>query len=257
MLEAYLEQLAIPNFDQRRLNLTEQFRQLQLPFSVQEGYADGQTVHNLIVALDDDPQLLVAIDYSSFNGALGANDNASGLAVALGILQVFSFARRTSKRTIPLWFLFYEGSSGAKAYLDLEEAPKTVLNLTWCGVGDTVALHAIKANATIKNTIKNLLNSERYPDVVVIDALPPLTINRFSDAKIPTLILTVMPHDDIELMSPAVQAILKDKPIKNAPALFETLAGGRDDQISTIQLDALRHAMLVANGIITDLTRRS
>ena len=152
--------------------------------------------------------LLLTAHTNKYFSSPGANDNASGVAVLLGIIE--NLLAREDGKKLGIKIIFFDHEDGL-AYLDgstyyVKHTDTSnisfVLNLDMVGAGNTVAmnprLNELKHNKYIKHLLESLnnLKIEHYsfnlPPLMCEDHMP------FEKAKVSALSLNLMPKEDME-----------------------------------------------------------
>ena len=152
--------------------------------------------------------LLLTAHSNKYFSSPGANDNASGVAVILGIIELLLERKYGEKLGIKIIFFDHEDGlaylDGSTYYVKHTDTSNIsfVLNLDMVGAGNTVAmnprLNELKHNKYIKRLLESLINlkiehySFNLPPLMCEDHMP------FEKAKVSALSLNLMPKEDME-----------------------------------------------------------
>ncbi|MBE9013477.1 M28 family peptidase [Pseudanabaenaceae cyanobacterium LEGE 13415] len=113
------------------------------------------------------PKLIIGGHFDSVENSPGANDNASGTAVVLGIAR--SLAKSPAAKQI--WFMAFDGEEdglkGSEAFVDRATQPflsglKAMLNFDMVGVNDRLLLDGSGTMTSIAQSITGDVNSSRF-----------------------------------------------------------------------------------------------
>jgi aminopeptidase YwaD len=200
LLDDYLAQIAQQDISERRDALCNILTGIGVAFDVQS----KERPINIHVPMHRDslPYILVGAHYNNLVDSIGANNNASAVAVALGLLRVFHFIQTKKQRPLPLEFVFFDGQeAGSAAYAKHADAQQlyAMLNLNLCGVGDTVLMATGKhvANSPVEKAIRRLEDSPHQASLRVVELLPPGNELAFEALGVPTISVCIVPDDDV------------------------------------------------------------
>jgi hypothetical protein len=254
LLDAYLSQIAQPEIEQRRTALSNLLEGIGVRYEIQDSPA------NLIVPMHHNvlPYILIGAHYENLGESFGANNNASGVAIALGLLRVFHFIQARKQRPLPLEFSFFDGQiDGSYAYSESMNPQQlyAMLNLNLCGVGDTVLMAAGKhvPNSPVEKALRRLDTSPHQPSLQHVQMLPPSSEVPFEEHSIPTISICIVPEDDIVPMIGLAYSMQENEKIALLPSVYESVRYPERDTVDAIQVDAMRQVMLVVNQLISNL----
>ena len=141
-----------------RFNIvTKLLDELEIAFDIHY-YATGS---NIIVGNTGERFIGIGSHFDVFNGSPGANDNASGVAVILGLIKKIS----TSNFKQNLVFFFFDqeeqGMLGSKSYIQDHSIHKmqAYINLEMVGIGNKIALWSLNKDSygEALETMENIL----------------------------------------------------------------------------------------------------
>jgi hypothetical protein len=256
LLDDYLAQIAQQDVDKRRDALCHILKTIGVRF---EGENDHRPT-NIRVPMHHDvmPYILLGANYDNFGESIGANHNASAVAVALGLLRVFHFIQSKKQRPLPLEFVFFDGhEAGSEVYAKHVDTQRlyAMLNLSLCGVGDTVLMATGKyvANSPVEKAIRRLADSPHQASLRLVELLPPSSEIAFEERGVPTISVCIVPDDDIVPMIGLAVSMHNREKIALLPAVYEAVQHPETDTIEAIQVDAMRQVMLIVNAFISNL----
>jgi hypothetical protein len=256
LLDDYLAQIAQQDIKERRDALCRILKGIGVAFDLQS----EERPINIRVPLHRDslPYILVGVHYDNLLDSFGANNNASSVAVALGLLRVFHFIQTKKQRPLPLEFVFFDGQeSGSTAYANCVDPQRlyAMLNLSLCGVGDTVLMATGKhvANSPVEKAIRRLENSPHQPSLRLVELLPPSSEIAFEALGVPTISVCIVPDDDVLPMIGLAVSMHNREKIALLPAVYEAVQHPDRDTIEAIQVDAMRQVMLIVNSFVSNL----
>jgi hypothetical protein len=194
---------------------------LGLPATIQESHR--LHIKNIIVDFPPDytgKRLLFTAHYDVLKGSPGANDNASGVSVLLGLchlvrntqvpLRIIFFDREEAWLRTPLFrlgllgSLYYVGKAGVKDV-------SAVYNLEFCGAGDCLAIWPVRGDQTGLPSLRQVTRAAARL------GLP------FKSAHIPWMLLS-SDHLSFRLKGIADSLTLSLLPGNQIPAFEQTLA---------------------------------
>jgi hypothetical protein len=254
LLDAYLSQIAKQDIEQRRAAVSTLLEGIGVRYQVQESPA------NIVVPMHHNslPYVLIGTHYDNQAESYGANNNAAGVAIALGLLRVFHFIQTRKQRPLPLEFVFFDGQvDGSYAYSEKLNPQQlyAMLNLNLCGVGDTVLMAAGKhvPNSPVEKALRRLDTSPHQPSLHHVELLPPSSEIPFENLGIPTVSICIAPEDDIVPMVGLAVSMHENEKLAVLPSVYESVRYPERDTIEAIQIDAMRQVMLVVNQLISNL----
>lgn len=254
MLDAYLSQIAQPNIEERRKALLKLLDGIGVRSQIDSSPA------NIRVPMHHDalPYILIGAHYDNLADSLGANNNASSVAIALGLLRVFHFIQVRKQRPLPLEFVFFDGQvDGSQAYADHANPQQlyAMLSLNLCGIGDTVlmAMGQHVANSPVEKALRRLENSPHQPSLQFVEMLPPSSEIPFEHLSVPTISICIAPEDDIVPLLGLAVAMHNHEKLAILPAVYETVHHPQLDTVESVQVDAMRQVMLVVNQLISNM----
>lgn len=158
--------------------------------------------------------LLLTAHTNKYFSSPGANDNASGVAVLLGLIS--HLKQRDLKKTIGIKIVFFDHEDGL-AILDgsnyfVSHTDKTnisfVLNLDGVGMGNSFTLSPRITSETSNRYISNILQFLKGKNIKYFSFdLPPLMVEDhmpFLQKNITALSVNLMPEQDLEYLKEVV-----------------------------------------------------
>ena len=138
-----VEKIAVADPTVRRDAVRHALGELGCSFAIQRVEIDGLFCENFILPLGEGtPRLLIGAHYDSVAGSTGANDNASGVAILMGLIEHILDKPIPS----PIDFVFFDleerNFSGSRAYIRSVSTRgiSAMINLDICGVGNTILI---------------------------------------------------------------------------------------------------------------------
>ena len=265
MLDTYLDLVAKTDAEARQQGVLTALAQIGIDFVVEKYTVAGDRVKNIRVPMHQNemPYILVGVHYDAITGSEGANKNAAGVAIALGILRVFYFIRRTKKRPLPLEFVFFDGyhqqMAGSRAYVDNCDLSQiqVMLNLDLCGRGDVVLVargeHVVDSHA--EKAVRQLETSPYHPALRMLDLLPSSNDRPFTEKGVPTVTISIAPDDDIVPIVGLAVALYNKEQVAVLPEIYQAVHEPTLDTIDSIEIDAMRQVMLIVNALISNLLK--
>lgn len=266
MLDEYLKQIAQTTVGARRDAILDILDNIGAPYLIEDPILKGIHIPiNMTVPLHmgQMPYILIATNYDSPKGSQGANRNAAAIAVALGLLRVFHFSQKQSKRPLPLEFAFFDmnekGRIGSLAYAEKVDTTQiyAMLNLNLCGRGDYVLMARGEhvAESSVERALRQLQDSPHQPSLRFVDMLPPGDDESFKPYGIPTVSACIVPKEDIFPMIGLAVSLHNKENIAVLPDVYESVHKRLLDTIDTVQIDSMRQVMLVINTLISNLLK--
>lgn len=250
----YVERLALADPPARRAALLESLRELGCSYTRQRDQIERHTPENIIVRLGQaTPRLVLGAHYDCVPGSTGANDNAAGVAILLGLLRGYAQHPPGLPCDIVFFDLEETGGWGSRAYVQRCAAGATLamLNLDVCGVGDTILVGPRKnaADWPIQPALQRVAPAFR-----LVDQLPPGDEQSFEAAGIPNLTVTILPRDDVPLLVAATPALRQLRPAARMPAIAETIHNGPRDSIAAIEEPAMQAVLSWVDAFVQALS---
>lgn len=250
-----LQRLATTDQAARRNELLALLREMDCPFHLfRESLADFQPENIVIRFQEEAPQrFVVGAHYDSVAGSTGANDNGAAVCVLLAWLR--SALHRPPR--FPLDIVFFDleelGQIGSRAYLErfASEDMLAMINLDMCGVGDTLLLAPsleLKQSALCPSLLAAPPLGLRASRLV--EELPPGDDLPFVYRGVPTLSVSMLPSDEIELLEEAVTAWRQGQVPATMPKIAETFHNGCRDCIETIEVSAMQKVLIGLESIL-------
>ncbi len=238
-LLSYVRRIAVADQPARREALLALLRELDSPFV---HYRDQRAEHrpeNIMVRLGGDgPRLVIGAHYDSVPGSTGANDDAAGVAVLLGLLGMYLRERPPVPVDIAFFDLEEVGLAGSRVYLE-RVGPDNILamiNLDVCGTGDTVLLgprRHVEAGP-LRSPIRTVVNGGAFRGEI-IERMPPGDDRAFEQAGVAAISVAMLPHDDVQVLRDALAALRQGQRPAQMPAIAETFHNGSRDSIDVIE----------------------
>lgn len=173
----------------KKLNVKFKWRELfQSPY--------GQGCNIITTFGQGERQILVGAHYDVVPGSPGANDNGSGVSVALGLVEKLKDAEL--KSTVKVIFFDGEepGMLGSQAYVSKHKNEKifAYLNLDMCGTGDTIIFgpaYGGEANPALQ-AVRRVVKEKNIP-YAESTLLPPGDNISFQAAGISNISIAIVP----------------------------------------------------------------
>jgi len=122
-------------------------KRYKIPFTA-ENYESGQ---NIIIGKGD---ILFTAHYDTVFNSPGANDDASAMAVLIGLAKA-------RKAAIAIFDEEELGYIGAKAYIEKHGLPKAVIDLELMGMGDMMAIWTVEEERPMLEKIRKALRKAK------------------------------------------------------------------------------------------------
>lgn len=246
-----LQRLATADQAARRNELLALLREMDCPFHLfRENLADFRPENIVIRFQEESPQrLVIGAHYDSVAGSTGANDNGAGVCVLLAWLRGALHHPPRFPLDVVFFDLEEQGQIGGRAYLErfASEDMLAMINLDMCGVGDTLLLAPsleMKESA-LYSSFRAVPRSSR-----LVAALPPGDDLPFAYRGVPTLSVSILPSDEIELLEEAVTAWRQGQVPATMPRIAETFHNGCRDRIETIEVPAMQKVLIGLERIL-------
>ncbi|MEM9951908.1 MAG: M28 family peptidase [Chloroflexota bacterium] len=262
MLENYLQRVAQPDLIKRREGLLSSLKGIGAPYDILKVPVGNHNLVNVSVPMhhDEMPYILIATNYDSVEGSIGANNNGASVAILLSILRVFHFIRGRKKQALPLEFAFFDGHHehmvGGRSFAEAiyPENIHLMINLDLCGIGDMVLLsagHYVESSPARQALYK--LNDAKHLNYRLLDLLPPSNDAPFEARGIPTISVSIAPEDDITPIVGVAVSMRNEENVALLPNVYECIHHPERDTLDIIEVDAMRQVMLIVNTLISNM----
>ncbi len=241
--------IAIADVAARRSAVIEQLAVAGLPFERKVERFDYRPENIIVHPLSPDtPRYVIGAHYDAVPGSTGANDNATGVAIALRLLSEL----QTTSSNFPYEGVLFDeeetGMHGALGYIQRVTPSKILgmINLDICGVGDTVLISYPRhhGNNALLQAVKTSLQSGQHP-VQSIDRLPGSDDRAFEHYGIPAISICTLESADIDLMLQSVNRASNHAP----PAIIETMHNGVRDTIDVVNETAMQSVLAYVRDV--------
>jgi len=193
-------------------------------------------------------QILVGAHYDVLPGSPGANDNASGVSVALALVEKLKDAK--IKHAVKVIFFYGEeqGLAGSRAYVTKHGSDKIIsyLNLDVCGTGDTIFFgpgYGGEANPALQ-AVRRLVKEKNIP-YAESTPFPPGDDRSFQAAGIPNVSIAIVPSRDAVLLS----KMMKGQPIEEVPQVLKIM-DTPEDKSKFLTEEAMERVFEVVYGAL-------
>jgi Zn-dependent M28 family amino/carboxypeptidase len=187
----------------RRQALCRRLDGLGIAYRTEPFTQAGQAGTNVLVGpLGSGKVVLVGAHYDRSRLGRGAVDNASGVALVLGLLAAFRGEPLARHAVAAAFFDLHEvGLHGSEAYVAAHRAalPELYVNLETVGYGDTLFAMAEDRESPAARAVRDAASAAQVP--LEIGPLYPATDHlAFLKAKVPALSFTLAPAEDVRLL---------------------------------------------------------
>jgi len=135
-----VKQIEGPDNQKRLKAVKEQLKKYSIPYKIEK----FETGENIIIGKGD---VLFVAHHDTVPGSFGANDNASAIAVLMGLAKA-------RKAAIVIFGEEEVGCVGTKAYIRSHELPKAVVDLEMMGMGDIMAIWPVAKETPLLNKVR-------------------------------------------------------------------------------------------------------
>jgi aminopeptidase YwaD len=255
---SYVEHLAVADQQARRAALLAILHELAYPFVLYPEQIENYSPQNIVVRLGHTtPRLVLGAHYDSVPGSTGANDNAASVAILLSLLRDY----RHDPPSLPCDIVFFDleetGNWGSRAYVRrfATEPILAMVNLDVCGVGDTILIGPRKNSEAwpLQTAVQVVLQQQTIP-IRIVEQLPPGDERSFEAKGVPTLSLSILPHNDVPLLLEAVPAMRQRQHAAYMPTTAETIHNGPRDSIVVIEEAAMQAVLECVGALVQALS---
>lgn len=240
----------------RRQAILNILRNLNLEYSKELFQAPSGSGYNIVTTFGQgEGQILVGAHYDVLPWSPGANDNGSGVSVALGLVEKLKDAKMNSTIKVIFFDAEEQGGVGSRAYINSHKGDKIIayFNLDVCGAGDTIffgpgyggqsnpALQAVRR--VVKE--KNISHAESTP-------FPPGDDRSFQAAGIPNVSIAIVSKKDAILLT----QMMKGEPSEEAPQVLKIIDTPKDNS-ALVQAEAIERVFEVIYGALLHLDSQS
>lgn len=251
--------------------LTTLLRERKLPFDVETFTLDKQIGseprsegRNIVVSFGTgDEHIVIGAHYDAVrlaDGSLsrGAVDNAASSVMLVRLAEAFRNDTLT-RRVHIVWFDMEElGLRGSAAYAQRHADRKTsaMLNFDINAYGDSVLFGpaGLATNAALQQTLLTTCASEKI-DCVAFPQMPPGDDRQFTQRKIPTLSLAILPAVELHqlwlMMNAGPQAGRASDAVPPIVQTIHTTA----DTVDKVSGDAMARVLRLAVAVVSRLLR--
>ena len=255
-LSEYVKLFAGKSMGRERV-LVDLLEMLEIPYSVHKYHHEHEEHHNYLFSLGrkefDESGLLLTAHYDTFPDSPGANDNASAIAVLIGLYQELRKSDLQKKITFAIFDQEENGCVGSRAFAKHNYDFSSVISLELVGHGDVIGLWPITEETKNQSFCKELIATIKKKHITyeVVADLPLFyaDFTPFREKSIKdSFCITVVPKEDLITIRKVIKHpnLLK----KHSPKFFEHYHSKKDD-MSMIQDSALSMAANVLYEIIT------
>ena len=250
-----LERLATADQAARRSELLALLREMDCPFLLFREHLADLRPENIVIRFQEKaPQRVVmGAHYDSVAGSTGANDNGAGVCVLLAWLR----SALHHPPRFPLDVVFFDleerGQIGSRAYLERFASADVLamINLDICGVGDTLLLApSLELKQSELGQSLLVANPLGLRSSRLVEALPPSDDLPFAYRGVPTLSMSMLPSDEIDLLEEAVTAWGQGQVPAMMPKVAETFHNGCRDGIEAIDVSAMQTVLYGLESIL-------
>lgn len=258
MLSQFLERLAIADTDKRRQVLITILDELKAPYTLHHETIGKYHPQNIAVPLHNNSKyVIVGAHYDAVPNSTGANDNASGMAVMLALLQAYL----VEGKSVPVEFVFFDleemQMQGSHAYAKRVDPTQVIamLNLDIVGVGDTLLVSTggrYTKNTPVEKAARDCMQTTDFR-AQAVSALPPSDDLYFEGYGMPALSICAVPQVDIQPMQDCALAMHNGDLIETMPTVFETMHNRSRDHIKAVQASALHATLTYVKRLLAKL----
>ncbi len=227
----------------KKLNVKFKWRELfQGPY--------GQGCNIITTFGQGEKQILVGAHYDVVAGSPGANDNGSGVSVALALVEKLKDAELKSTVKVIFFDGEEQGLAGSRAYVSKHRNDKifAYLNLDVCGTGDTIVFgpaYGGEANPALQ-AVRRVVKEKNIP-YAESTLLPPSDNRSFQAAGIPNIAIAIVPRRDAVLLS----QMMKGEPIiiEEVPQVLKVMHTP-EDKSTLLTEEAMERVFEVVYGAL-------
>jgi hypothetical protein len=206
-IKKHVERLERLGNEERGEYIIRYLEKLGMSARTEEYEYKGDKGMNIIAGMDgkEEYEILVSAHYDRVEKSPGANDNASGVAVLLSVLEKLKDYNPKGK----IRFIFFDDEEddcgGSKHFVSSNKLDniKGLINLEVCGIGDVVHIgtycfkdETIEYDEKINKIIKKASEDLGYGYVEL--PTPPSDHLNFLNKNIPATCFSCLPADEIE-----------------------------------------------------------
>lgn len=209
---------------------------------------DGQRCNIITTFGQGERQILVGAHYDVLPWSPGANDNGSGVSVALGLVEKLKDTKLKSTVKVIFFYGEEQGLAGSRAYVTKHRGDKIIayFNLDVCGTGDTIFFgpgYGGEANPALQ-AVRRVVKEKNIP-YAESSPFPPGDDRSFQAAGIPNVSVAIVPKNDAVLLS----KMMKDQPIEEMPQVLKVM-DTPEDKSKFLTEEAMERVFEVVYGAL-------
>ncbi len=252
------------NINKRRYALMEILDKNNIEYTLTNRNIGENYVKNIIVNFNNnsDKKIVIGAHYDNLEGSLGANDNATGVAILIEIVKYIK--ENGINKNIDIVFFDREeyADRGSEQYIKEvgKENIQAMINIDTCGFGDTIIIGTetnLEKMYSLNIMNQSLLN-KKYIQTIKLN--PGSDDRSFEEENIPNIHIQVVPQDDLKIITKIIECELNElelpEELLNSRLKFmETIHNGKNDNLEIVNESSMLLVLDLLISIIRNIQK--
>lgn len=252
------------NINKRRYALMEILDKNNIEYTLTNRNIGENYVKNIIVNFNNnsDKKIVIGAHYDNLEGSLGANDNATGVAILIEIVKYIK--ENGINKNIDIVFFDREeyADRGSEQYIKEvgKENIQAMINIDTCGFGDTIIIGTetnLEKMYSLNIMNQSLLN-KKYIQTIKLN--PGSDDRSFEEENIPNIHIQVVPQDDLKIITKIIECELNElelpeELLNSRPKFMETIHNGKNDNLEIVNESSMLLVLDLLISIIRNIQK--
>ena len=252
------------NINKRRYALMEILDKNNIEYTLTNRNIGENYVKNIIVNFNNnsDKKIVIGAHYDNLYGSLGANDNATGVAILIEIVKYIK--ENGINKNIDIVFFDREeyADRGSEQYIKEvgKENIQAMINIDTCGFGDTIIIGTetnLEKMYSLNIMNQSLLN-KKYIQTIKLN--PGSDDRSFEEENIPNIHIQVVPQDDLKIITKIIECELNElelpeELLNSRPKFMETIHNGKNDNLEIVNESSMILVLDLLISIIRNIQK--
>lgn len=252
------------NINNRRYALMEILDKNNIEYTLTNRNIGENYVKNIIVNFNNnsDKKIVIGAHYDNLEGSLGANDNATGVAILIEIVKYIK--ENGINKNIDIVFFDREeyADRGSEQYIKEvgKENIQAMINIDTCGFGDTIIIGTetnLEKMYSLNIMNQSLLN-KKYIQTIKLN--PGSDDRSFEEENIPNIHIQVVPQDDLKIITKIIECELNElelpeELLNSRPKFMETIHNGKNDNLEIVNESSMLLVLDLLISIIRNIQK--